>query len=186
MFPNHIPNPEDKDAMKSITQAVLGNKADLGIIFDTELQTLTGSGLLHFKCYPDCRPVEFVSWLLVSPRSAAVDSNGRELNSNRLIALMSVIVLEEVWYSFSLIIRMNLFLIFVWTCSFFTSYWSPIFLHFATSTLEQLLSRIVLPLMDWPHLLRKSLVWAHLDLFIASSFYCDVSFKLNYCFPRPN
>lgn len=66
MFPNHIPNPEDKKAMKSITQAVLDNKADLGIIFDTDVD-----------------------------RSAAVDSNGRELNRNRLIALMSAIVLEE-------------------------------------------------------------------------------------------
>ena len=37
MFPNHIPNPEDKAAMKAITQAVLDNKADLGIIFDTDV-----------------------------------------------------------------------------------------------------------------------------------------------------
>lgn len=66
MFPNHIPNPEDKEAMKAITQAVLNNKADLGIIFDTDVD-----------------------------RSAAVDSTGREFNRNRLIALMSAIVLEE-------------------------------------------------------------------------------------------
>uniref|UniRef100_A0A0E0LK23 phosphoglucomutase (alpha-D-glucose-1,6-bisphosphate-dependent) n=1 Tax=Oryza punctata TaxID=4537 RepID=A0A0E0LK23_ORYPU len=66
MFPNHIPNPEDKTAMKAITQAVVDNKADLGIIFDTDVD-----------------------------RSAAVDSSGRELNRNRLIALMSAIVLEE-------------------------------------------------------------------------------------------
>uniref|UniRef100_A0A0E0EAQ8 phosphoglucomutase (alpha-D-glucose-1,6-bisphosphate-dependent) n=1 Tax=Oryza meridionalis TaxID=40149 RepID=A0A0E0EAQ8_9ORYZ len=66
MFPNHIPNPEDKTAMKAITQAVADNKADLGIIFDTDVD-----------------------------RSAAVDSSGRELNRNRLIALMSAIVLEE-------------------------------------------------------------------------------------------
>ncbi|XP_024463083.1 uncharacterized protein LOC7479881 isoform X2 [Populus trichocarpa] len=66
MFPNHIPNPEDKTAMKAITQAVLENKADLGIIFDTDVD-----------------------------RSAAVDSIGREFNRNRLIALMSAIVLEE-------------------------------------------------------------------------------------------
>lgn len=31
LFPNHIPNPEDKAAMKSITEAVLSNRADLGI-----------------------------------------------------------------------------------------------------------------------------------------------------------
>lgn len=66
MFPNHIPNPEDKAAMQAITQAVLENKADLGIIFDTDVD-----------------------------RSAAVDSTGREFNRNRLIALMSAIVLEE-------------------------------------------------------------------------------------------
>ncbi|XP_031502210.1 uncharacterized protein LOC116265618 isoform X1 [Nymphaea colorata] len=66
MFPNHIPNPEDKIAMKSITQAVLQNKADLGIIFDTDVD-----------------------------RSAAVDSTGREFNRNRLIALISAIILEE-------------------------------------------------------------------------------------------
>ncbi|KAL2899845.1 Phosphomannomutase/phosphoglucomutase [Bienertia sinuspersici] len=66
MFPNHIPNPEDKAAMRAITQAVLSNKADLGIIFDTDVD-----------------------------RSAAVDSAGRELNRNRLIALLSAIILEE-------------------------------------------------------------------------------------------
>ncbi|CBI31454.3 hypothetical protein VitviT2T_019449 [Vitis vinifera] len=66
LFPNHIPNPEDKEAMKAITQAVLANQADLGIIFDTDVD-----------------------------RSAAVDSTGRELNRNRLIALMSAIVLEK-------------------------------------------------------------------------------------------
>ncbi|XP_031257245.1 uncharacterized protein LOC116115223 [Pistacia vera] len=66
LFPNHIPNPEDKVAMKAIIQAVLDNKADLGIIFDTDVD-----------------------------RSAAVDSTGREFNRNRLIALMSAIVLEE-------------------------------------------------------------------------------------------
>ncbi|XP_010453951.1 PREDICTED: uncharacterized protein LOC104735795 isoform X1 [Camelina sativa] len=66
MFPNHIPNPEDKSAMEAIIKAVLDNKADLGIIFDTDVD-----------------------------RSAAVDSTGREFNRNRLIALLSAIVLEE-------------------------------------------------------------------------------------------
>ncbi|KOM58660.1 hypothetical protein LR48_Vigan11g169400 [Vigna angularis] len=66
LFPNHIPNPEDKTAMKAITQAVLDNKADLGIIFDTDVD-----------------------------RSAAVDFTVREFNRNRLIALMAAIVLEE-------------------------------------------------------------------------------------------
>ncbi|XP_024544401.1 uncharacterized protein LOC9654959 isoform X2 [Selaginella moellendorffii] len=66
MFPNHIPNPEDKKAMEAVTSAVLKHKADLGIIFDTDVD-----------------------------RSAAVDSSGRELNRNRLIALISAIVLAE-------------------------------------------------------------------------------------------
>ena len=37
MFPNHIPNPENEEAMNSIKKAVLNNKADLGIIFDTDV-----------------------------------------------------------------------------------------------------------------------------------------------------
>ena len=37
-FPNHIPNPEDKKAMESITKAVKDNKADFGIIL---IPTLT-------------------------------------------------------------------------------------------------------------------------------------------------
>lgn len=40
----------------------------------------------------------FLIRLLV--RSAAVDSSGREFNRNRLIALMSAIILEEVSISF--------------------------------------------------------------------------------------
>lgn len=66
MFPNHIPNPENKEAMESICQAVIENKADFGIIFDTDVD-----------------------------RSAAVDFQGNELNRNRLIALISAIVLKE-------------------------------------------------------------------------------------------
>jgi phosphomannomutase len=65
-FPNHIPNPENKDAMASICQAVLDNQADFGIIFDTDVD-----------------------------RGAAVDATGKELNRNRLIAIISAIVLKE-------------------------------------------------------------------------------------------
>jgi phosphomannomutase len=66
LFPNHIPNPENKVAMASIREAVIANQADLGIIFDTDVD-----------------------------RSAAVDAQGEEINRNRLIALMSAIVLRE-------------------------------------------------------------------------------------------
>ncbi|MEN7973022.1 MAG: phosphomannomutase/phosphoglucomutase [Verrucomicrobiota bacterium] len=65
-FPNHIPNPEDKDAMDSIIAAVKDNGADFGIIFDTDVD-----------------------------RAGAVDKNGKPVNRNRFIALMSTIVLEE-------------------------------------------------------------------------------------------
>ena len=46
-FPNHIPNPEDKDAMKSITDAVKEVNADLGIIFDTDVDR--AGAVLSFK-----------------------------------------------------------------------------------------------------------------------------------------
>jgi phosphomannomutase len=65
-FPNHIPNPENKEAMMSISQAVINHQADFGIIFDTDVD-----------------------------RSAAVDSQGKELNRNKLIALISAIILKE-------------------------------------------------------------------------------------------
>ena len=65
MFPNHIPNPEDKIAMESISKAVLDSKADLGVIFDTDVD-----------------------------RGGAVDSFGKEINRNRLVALASAIALE--------------------------------------------------------------------------------------------
>jgi phosphomannomutase len=65
-FPNHVPNPEDRDAMTSVCNAVLHEKADLGIIFDTDVD-----------------------------RSALVDSAGHAINRNELIALISVVVLEE-------------------------------------------------------------------------------------------
>ncbi|KAK2427838.1 phosphoglucosamine mutase family protein [Trifolium repens] len=68
LFPNRTPNCEDKTTMKAITKVVLDNKADLGIVFDTDVD-----------------------------RSAAVDSTGCEFNRNRLIGLMAAVVLEEVW-----------------------------------------------------------------------------------------
>lgn len=66
MFPNHIPNPEDKEAMRSICEAVLSSHADLGVIFDTDVD-----------------------------RGGAVDSFGAEINRNRLVALASAIALEN-------------------------------------------------------------------------------------------
>jgi phosphomannomutase len=65
-FPNHSPNPENQAAMDSLKAAVLRTKADLGIIFDADVD-----------------------------RAAIVSSNGVEINRNALIALLSVIVLTE-------------------------------------------------------------------------------------------
>ena len=65
-FPNHIPNPEDKEAMESIMEAVRETKADLGIIFDTDVD-----------------------------RAGAVLSDGSELNRNRIIAMLAAILLRE-------------------------------------------------------------------------------------------
>jgi phosphomannomutase len=64
-FPNHIPNPENKQAMEFACQAVKDAGADLGIIFDTDVD-----------------------------RAGCVDSTGREINRNRLVALSSVIALQ--------------------------------------------------------------------------------------------
>lgn len=66
MFPNHIPNPENKEAMRSVSEATVMAKADLGVIFDTDVD-----------------------------RAAVVDSDGKAINRNRLVALASAIVLED-------------------------------------------------------------------------------------------
>lgn len=65
-FPHHIPNPEDKEAMESIIEAVKETNADLGIIFDTDVD-----------------------------RAGAVLSDGSELNRNRIIAMLAAILLRE-------------------------------------------------------------------------------------------
>ena len=64
-FPNHAPNPEDKTAMKFISDAVISAGADFGVIFDTDVD-----------------------------RAACVDASGKEINRNSLVALASAIALE--------------------------------------------------------------------------------------------
>jgi phosphomannomutase len=66
MFPNHIPNPEDSGAIRELCEAVVREKADMGIIFDTDVD-----------------------------RAAIVDSRGNPVARNELIALISSIMLEE-------------------------------------------------------------------------------------------
>jgi len=65
MFPNHIPNPENPNAMESICNAVKANNADLGIIFDTDVD-----------------------------RAGCVGPDGKEINRDRLIALASYIAVS--------------------------------------------------------------------------------------------
>lgn len=65
MFPNHIPNPENEEAMASICKAVKKQNADLGVIFDTDVD-----------------------------RGGAVDNRGEEINRNRLVAVAAAIALE--------------------------------------------------------------------------------------------
>ena len=64
-FPNHVPNPENAEAMASVCAAVTASGADLGIIFDTDVD-----------------------------RAGCVGADGREINRNRLVALPSAIALE--------------------------------------------------------------------------------------------
>lgn len=65
-FPNHAPNPESAEAMMAICQAVTRHHADLGIIFDTDVD-----------------------------RSAVVDHYGDPINRNTLIALIGAVILRE-------------------------------------------------------------------------------------------
>ena len=67
MFPNHIPNPENEEAMASISRAVTENHADFGVIFDTDVD-----------------------------RAACVDAQGHEINKNRFIALAARIATEGI------------------------------------------------------------------------------------------
>jgi len=66
MFPNHVPNPENEHVMRDFCAVVKHEKADLGIMFDTDVD-----------------------------RAALVDENGEAVSRNRLIALMSNIVIIE-------------------------------------------------------------------------------------------
>ena len=65
-FPNHIPNPENVEAMDSVSKRVTESGADLGVIFDTDVD-----------------------------RAAIVSEKGEEFNRNSLIALISSILLAE-------------------------------------------------------------------------------------------
>lgn len=65
-FPNHVPNPENKEAMASISRQVLETDADFGLIFDTDVD-----------------------------RSSAVDGYGREIARNGIVAMAAALVAED-------------------------------------------------------------------------------------------
>jgi phosphomannomutase len=66
MFPNHVPNPENKEAMKAVSSAVIDVGADFGVIFDTDVD-----------------------------RAGCVGKGGFKINRNRLVALAAAITLEK-------------------------------------------------------------------------------------------
>lgn len=65
-FPNHAPNPENKEAMASVSKAVVESGADFGLIFDTDVD-----------------------------RSSAVDGNGKEINRNAIVAMAAALIARE-------------------------------------------------------------------------------------------
>ncbi len=65
-FPAHAPNPEDPEAIAALSEAVLKSRADLGIIFDTDVD-----------------------------RAAIVDGDGTPVNRDKLIALVAATILAE-------------------------------------------------------------------------------------------
>ncbi len=65
-FPNHVPNPEDPVAMLAIKEAVIESGADLGLIFDTDVD-----------------------------RMSAVLADGADISRNALIAMMAAILAPD-------------------------------------------------------------------------------------------
>lgn len=66
MFENHAPNPEDRQAIESISLQTVSTGSDLGLIFDTDVD-----------------------------RSAAVDSRGRAIARNGIVAMAAALVAED-------------------------------------------------------------------------------------------
>lgn len=65
-FPNHEPNPENKQAMVAITKRVVETGADFGLIFDTDVD-----------------------------RSSAVDKHGKEISRNGIVAMAAALIARE-------------------------------------------------------------------------------------------
>ena len=65
-FPNHQPNPENRQAMESISRRVVAAGADLGLIFDTDVD-----------------------------RVSAVDKNGKEIARNAIVAMAASLIAKD-------------------------------------------------------------------------------------------
>ena len=65
-FPNHIPNPENKEAMEAISGRVKESGTDFGLIFDTDVD-----------------------------RASAVDESGREIAHNGIVAMAAALIADE-------------------------------------------------------------------------------------------
>ena len=65
-FPNHQPNPENKEAMEAIARRAVESGADFGLIFDTDVD-----------------------------RSSAVDKNGKEISRNAIVAMAAALIARE-------------------------------------------------------------------------------------------
>ena len=65
-FPNHIPNPENKEAMEAISNRVKESCTDFGLIFDTDVD-----------------------------RASAVDEQGKEIAHNGIVAMAAALIADE-------------------------------------------------------------------------------------------
>lgn len=65
-FPNHIPNPENKEAMEYACKLVYDSGADLGIVFDTDVD-----------------------------RASAVDEHGKKISGNSIVALAASLISDS-------------------------------------------------------------------------------------------
>lgn len=65
-FPNHMPNPENKEAMASASKRLLDEHADLGLVFDTDVD-----------------------------RFSAIDKDGNEINRDKIVAMASALIAKE-------------------------------------------------------------------------------------------
>lgn len=65
-FPNHMPNPENKEAMASACKQVKASGVDLGLIFDTDVD-----------------------------RASAIDKDGNEINRDRIVAMAAALIAKD-------------------------------------------------------------------------------------------